>query len=79
MGDTSERGRPGRAKGPDLAAAAACALLVLALGAAGVARSRAADVEHRATSDERALGGVAAEVTNDIERGLRGVAAAAAA
>lgn len=79
MGQTSgagERWRP-PTRAAVLAALAAAAVLVLTI--AGVQRSHLLDVERRATADTEALAGVSAGVGADIERGLRGVASAAAA
>lgn len=71
----------GRRRPPavDVALAVLAGALVLALGAAGVARSRAVAVERRATADEAALGEVSVALAADLERGLVRVAAAAVA
>jgi len=79
MGQTTWGGERRRPTARSAAAAALAAAALLALTIVAVHRSHRLDVERRATADTEALAGVSASVGSDLERGLRGIASAAAA
>jgi signal transduction histidine kinase len=78
MGDSNEAGDRRWPTLREAGVALLAAVLVLALTGVGVQRSHQLDRERRAIADEAALAQVAAGVGVDVERGLRGVASAAA-